>query len=109
MDIDTRLSDQEMEPFDVGLRQAHVEHGNTSGSKGRRSCGECNDEIKLGCWCVMGEGGGGRGHRGDIRNNTTTKGKCTSLKAIVAHVHACHRCGSAANVPQTCAGVSPTF
>ena len=49
MDIDTRLSDQEMEPFDVGLRQAHVERGNTSGSKGRQSCGECNDEIKLGC------------------------------------------------------------
>ena len=46
MDIDTRLSDREMEPFNVGLRQAHVERGNTSGSKGRRSCGKCNDEIK---------------------------------------------------------------
>jgi len=45
----------------VGLRQAKVEHRNTSGLKGRRSCGKCN-EVKLGCqrvlWEREGEGEG---------------------------------------------------
>ena len=48
---------------------------------------ECkyNDDVELGCrraWEGKEEGrgkGGGR-HRGDVRNNTTTKGKCTSPK-----------------------------
>jgi hypothetical protein len=58
IDINTHLSDQETKPFNVGLRQVQVERRNTTRLKGRRSCGKCNDEVKLGCWCVLWEGEG---------------------------------------------------
>jgi hypothetical protein len=55
MDINTHISNWETKPFNVGLRQVHIECRNTSRLKGRQSCGECDAEVKLGCWHVLWE------------------------------------------------------
>ena len=67
-----------------------------------KQIGKCDDEVEVGCQCASWEReGGGRGD--DVKNNTTTNGQCTSLKASAAHVCACCQLGGAAQIYCTCA------